>query len=295
MEMNPVYKLIDFHAHHQQLPHAEAVKVIQSAIEAGIDRIVLGGTEPADWKAQVQLWIQFKGKVFLNFGLHPWWVEKFSREEIDRILKQLDQELPLVAALGETGLDFYPSKRDPARFEDQRFAYRAQLRLALKHQKPVVLHIVSAHEEARAILQEEWGASANENSSGVEQDAVVAEPTSGARSDEMARSETSVSTGALSPNKPPIILHRFSGTADDASAWLAMGAYLSFHEPKKIMKTIPIERLLLETDSHTGVHPNGWDLRPHYQKSAEIMGLAPDVFAQKLAENFNEIGYSQPQ
>ena len=274
MEMNPVYKIIDFHAHHQQLPHAEAVKVIQSAIEAGIHRIVFGGTEPTDWKAQVQLWMKFKGKVFLNFGLHPWWVEKFSREEIDRILKQLDQELPLVAALGETGLDFYPSKRDPARFEDQRFAYRTQLRLALKHQKPVVLHIVSAHEEARAILQEEWGASERAVTA---TNAVTSAATSGARS------------------HPPIIIHRFSGTADDARAWLAMGAYLSFHEPKKIMKTIPVERLLLETDSHTGVHPNGWDLRPHYQKSAEIMGLAPDVFAQKLAENFNEIGYSQPQ
>lgn len=248
-------RLIDFHAHHQQLPHLEAVKVIQSAIEAGIDRLVLGGTDPADWKAQVQLWMHFKGKLFLNFGLHPWWVEKFSREEIDQILKQLDQELPLVAGLGETGLDFYPDKRDPSRFEDQRYAFRAQLQLALKHQKPVVLHIVNAHEEARTILNEEWGARSH----------------------------------------PPIIIHRFSGTADDARAWLAMGAYLSFHEPKKIMKTIPIERILLETDSHTGVHPGGWDLRPHYQKSAEIMGLAPDVFAQKLADNFNEIGYSQPQ
>ena len=268
-------RVIDFHSHLQQLPHAEAVKVIQSAIDAGIDRLVLGGTDPADWKAQVQLWMQFKGKVFLNFGLHPWWIEKFTRTEIDQILQQLDQELPLVAGLGETGLDFYPSKRDPARFEDQRYAFRAQLRLALKHQKPVVLHIVSAHEEARAILQEEWGA--DEVASATKVSAVASAATSGVRS------------------HPPIIIHRFSGTAEDARAWLAMGAYLSFHEPKKIMKTIPVERLLLESDSHTGVHPGGWDLRPHYQKSAEIMGLAPDVFAQKLAENFNEIGYSQPQ
>jgi TatD DNase family protein len=271
-----VIRLIDFHAHHQQLPHLEAVKVIQSAMDAGIDRIVLGGTDPTDWKTQVQLWMHFKGKIFLNFGLHPWWVEKFSREEIDQILQQLDQELPLVAGLGEAGLDFYPGKRDPARFEDQRYAFRAQLQLALKHQKPVVLHIVSAHEEARTILKEEWGKVAEWSAvSGA--GAVTSGTTSGVRS------------------HPPIIIHRFSGTAEDARAWLALGAYLSFHEPKKIMKTIPVERLLLESDSHTGVHPGGWDLRPHYQKSAEIMGLAPDVFAQKLAENFNEIGYSQPQ
>lgn len=244
---------IDGHAHHQQMPFEEAVSVIRAAVEAGISSISLGGTDPSDWKAQVQLLQRFPKVLLLNFGLHPWWVEKFSRAEIDTILDQLDRELPLVSALGETGLDFYATKRDASRFDDQRYAFRAQLRLAVKHQKPAVLHIVSAHEEAVKIVEEE-GAS-----------------------------------------NVPLIIHRFSGTVDEAKAWISLGAYLSFHEPKKIMKTVPIDRLLLETDSHAGVHPGGWDIRPHYEKSAEIMGLALDDFAQKLAENFAEIGYSQPQ
>ena len=266
-----VIPYIDFHAHHQQHSTVgsgvdssggvSSDELIQSAIAAGIDRICLGGTDPADWKSQVQLWAKYRQNLFLNFGLHPWWVEKFSRAEIDSILDQLDRELPLVSGLGETGLDFYPDKRDSSRFDDQRYAFRAQLRLALKHQKPVVLHVVNSHAEALSTVNEEWGGVGS----------------------------------ALAMTPVPLIIHRFSGTAEDARAWLGLGAYLSFHEPKKMMKTVPIEQMLLETDSHNGVHAGGWDIRPHYEKSAEIMGLPLDAFAQKLAENFNKIGYSQPQ
>ena len=244
--------LIDFHAHHQQEAPLKAESIIRAAIDSGISKIILGGTDPADWKSQVLLLQKFRDHLLLNFGLHPWWVEKFSRKEIDFILDQLDRELPLVSALGETGLDFYPSKRDPSRFEDQRYVFRAQLRLAQKHQKPIILHVVHAHAEALETVREE-----------------------------------SVQT--------PVIIHRFSGTTEDARAWLQRGAYLSFHEPKKMMKAVPIGQLLLETDSHAGVHPKGWDIRPHYEKSAEIMGLPLDAFAQKMAENFNQIGYVQPR
>ena len=100
---------IDAHAHHQE--NVEAAKILQSAFDAGIEKIALGGTHPPDWKSQVLLDFQFPKKLFLHFGLHPWWVEKYTREEIDQILDQLDRELPLVSRLGETGLDFFPEKR----------------------------------------------------------------------------------------------------------------------------------------------------------------------------------------
>ena len=67
-------------------------------------------------------------------------------------------KLPLVHGLGKTGLDFYSEKSDPSRFDDQRFAFREQIGLAVKHQKPIVLHIVHAHDEAMKILAEEGAA-----------------------------------------------------------------------------------------------------------------------------------------
>lgn len=243
---------IDAHAHHQQEENAS--EIVSAALALGIDKIALGGTHPPDWKNQVQLHHQFSKNLFMHFGLHPWWIEKYSRVEIEKILEQLDAELPLVSGLGETGLDFYTvdgvAKRDPSRFDDQRFAFRAQIRLANKHQKPIVLHIVSAHEEAVKILVEE------------------------------------------NANQVPLIIHRFSGNAEHLNEYNKLGAFISFHESKKLMKEVPLNRLLLETDSNPKKHPGGWDIRPHYEKTAEIIGLSISELEQKVAENFMRIGYS---
>lgn len=240
--------MIDAHSHHQQ--SSDAIEILKSAFASGIEKIALGGTHPEDWKAQVQLHQHFREKTFMHFGLHPWWVEKYSRSEIETILKQLDQELPLVSGLGETGLDFYFEKRDATRFDDQRFAFRAQIRLALKHHKPIVLHIVHAHEETMKILIDEKA------------------------------------------NQVPLIIHRFSGNAENLKSYLQLGAFISFAETKKLMKDVPLSQLLLETDSNLKMHPGGWDIRPHYEKTAEIIGLPVQELKEKVAENFGKIGYS---
>ena len=242
---------IDAHAHYQQEPLSEASDHLQTAFAVGIQKIALGGTHPEDWKQQVQLQHQFPANIFTHFGLHPWWVEKYSRVEMEKIFEQLDSELPLVHGLGETGLDFYSEKRDPTRFEDQRFAFREQIKLAIKHQKPMVLHIVHAHDEVMKILREE------------------------------------------NAERVPLIIHRFSGNAENLKVYVKMGAYLSFHEGRSLMKEVPLHQLLLETDSNAKVHPGGWDIRPHYQKTAEIIGLPLEELANKLAENFDKIGYSR--
>ncbi len=240
--------LIDAHAHHQDASDSE--EIIKKSFESGISKIALGGTHPEDWKRQVQLNHLFKNKLFMHFGLHPWWVEKYNRAEIELILEQLDHELPLVSGLGETGLDFYSEKRDPSRFEDQRLVFRSQIRLSIKHQKPMVLHVVQAHEEALKILHEE------------------------------------------NASKIPLVMHRFSGNGEQLKQYLKLGACISFHESKKLMKEVPLDRLLLETDSNSKQHPGGWDIRPHYEKTAEIIGLPIQELIQKVAENFEKIGYS---
>lgn len=240
--------MIDAHAHHQDDPNA--VEIVKSALASGIEKIALGGTHPPDWKKQVELHHQFRGKLVMHFGLHPWWVEKYSRSEIENILDQLDRELPMVSGLGETGLDFFADKRDSTRFEDQRFAFCSQIRLAQKYQKPIVLHIVQAHEEVLRILTEE------------------------------------------NANRVPLIIHRFSGNGEQLKSYLRLGAMISFAEKKNLMKEVPHSQLLLETDSNAKMHPGGWDIRPHYEKSAEIMGLSVGELAQIVAENFERIGYS---
>jgi TatD DNase family protein len=146
---------IDNHCHlSDERIFDRAETLVKEATEAKVTRFALAGVEPAEWKRQVELKAKFGDSLILNFGLHPWWVEKYSASEIKEILQILDQEIVHANGVGETGLDFY-EKRDPSRFDDQREAFRAQIHIAKRHKKPLILHIVQAHEECVKILKEE--------------------------------------------------------------------------------------------------------------------------------------------
>ena len=148
-------KYIENHCHlSDERVFARASNLIDEALAAGVEKIVLAGVEPADWKRQLELKSRYPDQLMVNFGLHPWWIERYRSVEIEDVLAELDEQLEHATGLGETGLDFY-EKRDPRRFDDQRRAFRAQIQIAKKHQKPLILHVVQAHEEAIEILKEE--------------------------------------------------------------------------------------------------------------------------------------------
>lgn len=245
--LNSVH-FIDAHAHVQDFENPS--EIIHQAIQAGIHTIALGGTHSPDWVEQKELQKNFSKNVILHFGLHPWWVEQYTRFELEEILQQLDQELSGAQGLGETGLDFYQSKRNPDRFIDQEWMFREQLKMSKKHHKPVVIHAVHAHDRVLSILSESLQGDC------------------------------------------PVILHRFSGTEEQARQYQKKGAYLSFDQARSWMSRLDLNRILLETDSNAKSHPGGWDIRPHYEKTSKIMNLTVAELCQKVAENFRRIGYS---
>ncbi|ESU26578.1 TatD-related DNase [Flavobacterium limnosediminis JC2902] len=79
---------------------------------------------------------------FFSIGIHPWYIDVDSVEEY---LQIIDEKLQLknCLALGECGLD----KRIDIPLEIQTEVFEKQLELAVKHQKPVILHCVSAYQE----------------------------------------------------------------------------------------------------------------------------------------------------
>lgn len=77
-----------------------------------------------------------------SIGIHPWYIdENYLENELIIIDKKLNDKNCL--ALGECGLD----KRIEIAFDLQIKVFEAQLKLAIKHQKPVILHCVSAFQE----------------------------------------------------------------------------------------------------------------------------------------------------
>lgn len=141
--------LIDAHAHLADPalePHLESIL-------ATADRFIQGGISPEDWERQLELARRYPGKLLLSFGLHPWWViENAAQPQIlEQGLEALKAKLPQAQALGELGLDF-GKRGDPSTLPIQKKIFHEQLKLA--GDRPVVLHIVKAHEEAFEILKD---------------------------------------------------------------------------------------------------------------------------------------------
>lgn len=257
-------RLIDDHCHlSDERIFARADELIARAVQAGVTRMVLAGVEPAEWGRQLELQARHSDRLTLNFGLHPWWIEKYSRAEIDSILRELDMRVALAHGVGETGLDFHP-KRDASRFDDQREVFRQQIRIAKKHKKPLVLHVVQAHEECVKILKDECAPGASDL--GI-----------------------------------PLLMHSYSGNATQLQEYLRLGAFISYsgslvraahgdgHEKTaKALLNTPIQRLLFETDAPD----QGWDSEPNeparvrevYEAALKIMELPLESGLGALAE-----------
>lgn len=212
---------VDAHCHLAD-PRFDGIDdVMERSLKAGVSRWIQGGVDPQDWDRQLELRRRFGGGVLPVFGLHPWWViEHFLDIEIETAFERLESQLHLAVALGELGLDFGPRSKGPEDRERQTQVFREQLKLADRFSKPIVLHIVRAHEEAIKVLQEHR-----------------------------------VGPGVGSNRG---IVHSFSGDESAAAAYVQLGLGLSisgavtkkgYTALKKAVKTIPGECLVIETDA----------------------------------------------
>lgn len=246
--------MIDCHCHlADSRCFKDADRILSEGRAVGIRKWVLGGTDPVEWDRQAELAGRYPGQMFQNYGLHPWWVEKLSRPEIDSALAMLKSKLGNAQGLGETGLDFY-EKRDPEKFDDQFYAFDAQVRLAVAREKPIVLHVVKAFDESLGVIKSHvW------------------------------------SGGGL---QVPIMLHRYSGNEQQAKPWIEMGVMLSFTEAfidpergKKSRRTLletPVEQILLETD---GPDLPFTDLPRIYAEAAKVKGMELKAFQAQIVAN----------
>lgn len=130
-------------------------RVIEEARQRGLYFFMQGGLGPEDWERQRELQKRHPRAIGLCFGLHPYWVAAHEDEECEQALDQLAPALIDCMALGELGLDFRPHIMKDSR-ERQIEVFEKQLELAEALHKPMVLHLVQAHEESLKIM-DIWG------------------------------------------------------------------------------------------------------------------------------------------
>src|SRR5438105_14933314 len=96
---------VDSHCHLHDDAFAQDVgEVVQRAREAGVERIVTGGTSIADSRAAIALAERYD-ELYATVGIAPHDEQPFDRESVQQ-LRELVQH-PKVVALGEFGLDYH--------------------------------------------------------------------------------------------------------------------------------------------------------------------------------------------
>lgn len=215
--------LVDAHCHlnHERFGE-EAVAVAEAARAAGVVRLCIPGWNVASSERAVALAREL-GWADAAVGVHPHDAAKVGEADWRR-LEGLAVE-PVVAAVGETGLDF---DRLFSPVEAQLENLERHLDLAARTGKPIVLHCRSkpGRRDAQDVLLEE-----------------------------LARWRARSGADAL---RAPIVLHSFSGPLDYARAALRLGAVLSFsglvfrageEASAEAARLAPAEAILVETDA----------------------------------------------
>jgi TatD DNase family protein len=149
--------------------------------------------------------------VYAASGIHPHEAKSAQKDYLTRIETLLKNEKAV--AIGEIGLDYY---HDLSPRDIQKQVFIEQMDLACALSKPVIFHIRDAHGEMLEIFR------------------------------------------ARKKNLPRGIIHCFSGSEEVAHEYIALGFYISFAgsltyknavKLKKAACSIPLNRLLIETDS----------------------------------------------
>ena len=121
--------------------------MIEQAVEAGIERILVPGYDLASSRAAVALAAAHPGLIDAAVGVHPHFSAAPRAAEWDELATLAAD--PRVVAVGEIGLDFH---RDRSPRDAQRDALDRQLAMAAAAGKPVLVHDRDAHDEVRTAL-----------------------------------------------------------------------------------------------------------------------------------------------
>ncbi len=131
-----MHGLVDSHCHLDAAefdPDREAV--IGEARRAGVVAMVVPAVEHANFDAVIALCRQHP-VCFPALGIHPMYVDRANPEHLHALDAALAVHEPV--AVGEIGLDFFVPGHDVAR---QEYFFVEQLKLARKHDLPVILHV----------------------------------------------------------------------------------------------------------------------------------------------------------
>lgn len=237
-------------------------QVIANSIQLGIVKQITVGVNPHEWQALTQLVNNFPS-IYLACGIHPMYIP--IKAELYVALHLLEQLLlqpsinSKLCAVGEIGLDYYIENYDKAL---QQQVFISQLKLAAYYQYPVLLHVRRAHADVIATLK-----------------------------------QLKFKQGGIA--------HAFSGSYEEAKEYIKLGfkiglggagTYPQAHRMHRVLKQLPLEAIVLETDAPdlAPISRQGQRNSPEYlpeicQQLALIKGITAEQLANHTTQNACEL------
>ncbi len=145
--------LTDTHTHlYSDAFNEDKNEMMQRALDAGVQRFFIPAIDSETTEAMYVLEKEYPNNIFLMMGLHPTSVKENYKEELLHIKEQFFKRS--FYAVGEIGIDLY---WDKSTLEIQKEAFKTQIKLAKKHQLPIVIHCRNAFDEVFEVLETEKG------------------------------------------------------------------------------------------------------------------------------------------
>lgn len=256
--MNTEYKIFDSHAHYDDEEFDNDRKeVLEELKNEGVIGIMNCSSSYKSIAKTCEL-INTYDFIYGAVGIHPENADEFKDEMLDEF-KDIIKKNPKVKAIGEIGLDYYWDENPDK--EIQKDVFRKHMKLAEELNLPVIIHDRDAHEDTLNIIKE-------------------------------------------FPNVKGVV-HCFSGSVEFAKECLKLGYYIgvtgvvTFKNAKKVVKVVkevPVERLLVETDCpYMAPEPNrGKRNKSSYikyviEKISEIKEINAKEFNLKVNENLQNL------
>ena len=243
---------IDTHCHLDKL-ETNPEETVEEAKQEGVKTMVTISVDEESFDFVSNAVMQFKD-VYGTLGVHPHDASGF-RPSMEQSILKMAREHDKIIAIGETGLDYHYMNSSS---EDQQFAFRKQLLIAVEVNLPVVLHSREAETDTINILKE-------------------------------------IPVPALG------VAHSFTSSLMMAKTLLDMGWYLGINgivtfknaeDLREIVRWIPMDRLLLETDSPflAPIPFRGKPNKPAHipiiaSFVAELRNITIEHLAEKTSEN----------
>jgi TatD DNase family protein len=144
-------QIIDTHTHLYLNQFKEDIDdVISRAKEIGIKKFIFPAIDSSHFDNMHSLKKKYPEEIYLMSGLHPTDVKEDFKAELDFVVNSLKKYD--YVAIGEIGIDLY---WDKSFLKQQQDAFRFQIRLAIEHDLPIVIHCREAFNEIFEILDKE--------------------------------------------------------------------------------------------------------------------------------------------